>query len=637
MRLHHSFLLTLAFTAPAFATTPFTVIAIPDPQNYADSAANTVTYYQGQMNWIVNTKTSNNIAFVLALGDYQNDGNPFYASTTNPYQPDPNNPTGYISSDIKYQRADSAFDILDAGNVPYAMVIGNHDYVHYDIKDQPIYFLKYFGPQRFASKPWEHGFSPATPTSPLAGLDNYSVFDAGGRQFLNIGLQYEPDSYDLAWAQSIINSHPGMPTIFTTHAMLDNNGFQAGRQNIWDTFVQNNPQIIMTLNGHITGEYNQTQTNIAGQPVYEMLSDYQATDYPGLFKGGGYLRELTFDPDHSVVHVKSYSPIANSYLTDKDSQFDLAVDINGRFGAVPGSPGYTKSISIQDGVNAYTGTRDTEIDSTATKTDDSTQPFIWVDGDADGTTTGKQPREGLIKFANLFQNNRIPANAVIKSATLTLTTDTATDSQTTTSVSLYRMLQTWGETDTWSSLGGSIATDGSQAILAANGTVTPTARGATVSFDVTESVYAWLEGATDNGWVLLPNGNDGWRFVSSDSSDIADRPLLQVSYFIPGLPGDANLDGVITADDYALLDRGFDKHLTGWANGDFNGDGVINSADYLLIDTAFAQQAPLSPEFLAEREAEFGSAYIASLTASLPEPTLLLLFPLALFISRKRR
>jgi hypothetical protein len=49
--------------------------------------------------------------------------------------------------------------------------------------------------------------------------------------------------------------------------------------------------------------------------------------------------------------------------------------------------------------------------------------------------------------------------------------------------------------------------------------------------------------------------------------------------------GDANLDGVITGDDYAAIDFG---DLTGgtdaWVQGDFNYDGVINGDDYLIID-----------------------------------------------------
>jgi hypothetical protein len=208
-------------------------------------------------------------------------------------------------------------------------------------------------------------------------------------------------------------------------------------------------------------------------------------------------------------------------------------------------------------------------------------------------------------------------------------------------MSLYRMMKSWGETDTWTSLGGSIAADGNDAILAANGTVTPTTQGAQVSFDVTESVYAWLQGAPDNGWVLLPNANDGWRFVSSEDPNVNLRPQLQVSYFIPAINGDATLDERISADDYALLDRGLDKHLTGWANGDFNGDGVVNSADYLLIDAQYALQqgGALSPDLLAAREAQFGAGYVAALEAAVPEPAAALVFAgiATLAATRRRR
>ncbi|HZZ45048.1 MAG TPA: dockerin type I domain-containing protein [Tepidisphaeraceae bacterium] len=102
--------------------------------------------------------------------------------------------------------------------------------------------------------------------------------------------------------------------------------------------------------------------------------------------------------------------------------------------------------------------------------------------------------------------------------------------------------------------------------------------------------------------------------------------------------GDANLDGKVNADDYALLDRGFAKHLTGWSNGDFNYDGIINSADYLLIDRAYALQGnPITPTFLAERESEFGEAYVQSLLTSLPEPSLLTACLFAPFLIRRRR
>jgi len=82
------------------------------------------------------------------------------------------------------------------------------------------------------------------------------------------------------------------------------------------------------------------------------------------------------------------------------------------------------------------------------------------------------------------------------------------------------------------------------------------------------------------------------------------------------------MDGTINADDYALLDRGFAMNRTDWSNGDFNYDGAVTSADYLLADTSYGKiNGLLAPGFLAQRQSEFGSGYVAALTAAVPEPS----------------
>jgi hypothetical protein len=86
--------------------------------------------------------------------------------------------------------------------------------------------------------------------------------------------------------------------------------------------------------------------------------------------------------------------------------------------------------------------------------------------------------------------------------------------------------------------------------------------------------------------------------------------------------GDANLDGVITADDYALIDRGFARHLSDWQDGDFNYDGVVNGEDYFLMDQEYLEQGgAMSAGLLAEREAQFGAGYVTGLLESVPEPS----------------
>ncbi|HZZ44572.1 MAG TPA: dockerin type I repeat-containing protein [Tepidisphaeraceae bacterium] len=138
-----------------------------------------------------------------------------------------------------------------------------------------------------------------------------------------------------------------------------------------------------------------------------------------------------------------------------------------------------------------------------------------------------------------------------------------------------------------------------------------------------------------------PGVND---FVSFYSADYMTAPGTATSNpaFLPtaviSLPGDATADGVVNADDYTAIDRGYANHLTGFSNGDFNSDGVINSADYMIIDSFYGQiHGGLSPDFLAERDSEFGDAYVQSLLSSIPEPSLLAVCGLAFPLFTRRR
>ena len=120
-----------------------------------------------------------------------------------------------------------------------------------------------------------------------------------------------------------------------------------------------------------------------------------------------------------------------------------------------------------------------------------------------------------------------------------------------------------------------------------------------------------------------------WAGLPVDATTL----LLRYTYY-----GDLNLDGRVDADDFALLDRGFSKHLTGWVNGDVNYDGTVDAADYLLTDRSYALNGnPLTPGFLAAREAQFGPAYIAALEHAVPEPSAIALLTVATVAHMRRR
>jgi hypothetical protein len=106
------------------------------------------------------------------------------------------------------------------------------------------------------------------------------------------------------------------------------------------------------------------------------------------------------------------------------------------------------------------------------------------------------------------------------------------------------------------------------------------------------------------------------------------------------LTGDANVDGLLTPDDYALLDKGFATNGSYWHQGDFNYDGQVTSADYLLVDATLGKQqgGHLSPNLLAQRTSQFGDVYVSQLLTAIPEPSAVAcLFAILPLLSRSRR
>jgi len=96
--------------------------------------------------------------------------------------------------------------------------------------------------------------------------------------------------------------------------------------------------------------------------------------------------------------------------------------------------------------------------------------------------------------------------------------------------------------------------------------------------------------------VLNEKGSGGGMLYSKFAGQDVDGNCILVKYT---WNGDLNIDGVVNADDYFLIDSGFITQKGGYYNGDLNFDGkvtagVINADDYFLIDSAYiGQTGPL--------------------------------------------
>jgi len=91
--------------------------------------------------------------------------------------------------------------------------------------------------------------------------------------------------------------------------------------------------------------------------------------------------------------------------------------------------------------------------------------------------------------------------------------------------------------------------------------------------------------------VMLNDRGEGTAVYSQFGGQAVDINSILVQYT---WNGDMNLDGVVNADDYFLIDSGFIRQAGGYRNGDLSYDGVVNADDYFLIDSAFlGQTGPL--------------------------------------------
>jgi len=286
----------------------FSIVVMPDTQFYSESYP---AIFTSQTQWIRDNAAAQNIVFVTHVGDVVENA----------------------TSAIEWQRADTAMDELD-GVVPYSVAVGNHDYEVANDRSKPAKFVQHFGSARYAGQDWYGGASAGQ-------VNHYQIFDAGAWRFLHITVQWEATDADLAWAQGVVDAHPGLPVMMTTHTYLQADGTRAtsasaggnSGEAMWQEFVKRNPGVFMTNSGHFTGEARLTSKNDAGQDVHQLLVDFQ-----GRTNGGnGYLRVMKFIPSANRIDVTTYSPYLDQYEIDVNSQFSLPLDFNARLGE-PAAP-----------------------------------------------------------------------------------------------------------------------------------------------------------------------------------------------------------------------------------------------------------------------------------------------------------
>lgn len=284
----------------AAAEESFSVVLLPDTQYYSEKFPDT---YTAQTLWIRQRMKEDNIKFVVHLGDI------VQTSTREP----------------EWANANRAMEILD-GVVPYSVAPGNHD-MQVKSRNTELY-NKYFSPARFKDRKWYGGHLGES------NDNNYCFFEACGKKFMVISLEFAPRDEVLQWAAEVAAKHPDHHVIAATHCYMRTKGRDTScaesykvegnsGEGMWQKFVKKSPNVFLVVSGHIAGVGLQTSTNDAGRQVVEMLTDYQT-----LPNGGdGWLRTLRFVPGEGKIHVRTYSPLLDKEDTAADQTFTIDCEL----------------------------------------------------------------------------------------------------------------------------------------------------------------------------------------------------------------------------------------------------------------------------------------------------------------------
>ncbi|MCW5548403.1 MAG: metallophosphoesterase [Opitutaceae bacterium] len=302
----------------SFVPGSWTIAVLPDTQYYSRSHPDV---FEAQTRWLAEQAEALDIRYVLHLGDITHGNTP-----------------------EQWEVAQRAMARLH-GVVPYAIVGGNHDYGPAgNSANRDSLFNDYFPVSRYEALPTFGGVMEP------GRIDNsYHLFEAGGRKWIVLALEWAPRDAAVTWADRVLRQHSDRLAIIITHAYMfaDDTRYhwvRYGRarqpasprhygvarlpegandgEDLWEKLVSRHPGIFMVINGHTPGDgvARLTSTGVHGNAVHQMLVNYQRMPPRG---GNGYLRLYEFQPDGETVQVRSYSPLLDRYSTDVQNQYAI--------------------------------------------------------------------------------------------------------------------------------------------------------------------------------------------------------------------------------------------------------------------------------------------------------------------------
>ena len=165
----------------------FTIVVMPDTQEYYNFSVNEDDCFASQVHWILNAEHEYSIKFVTHLGD--------------------------IVKKDKHKYWKRARDLLlpIAEKYPFGLCVGNRD-LKYKIGPDTK-FCKYFSSKVFEDKSWYGG-------SFRNNRSSFQLIEVNSRPYMFIHLEINADDLSIEWANEVINAHPQHEVIIITHMFL---------------------------------------------------------------------------------------------------------------------------------------------------------------------------------------------------------------------------------------------------------------------------------------------------------------------------------------------------------------------------------------------------------------------------------
>lgn len=290
----------------------YTMIFYPDIQTVVSQQPQTLF----KMNqWVADHASDMNLQMVLTLGDII-DGNA-----------------------TQWRVTRSAFEIFDEADIPYSLVIGNHDYDENALSANngrnASNFNSYFKYETFVDE--DYFVEAKVPGKMENACYTYSAL---GVNYLIFALEFGPSDSTLEWVSSVISrpEYNSYRVIVTSHSLVHSSGDFSSLdalhnpndygfvnaigvdantgQEVWDELLSKHDNIFMVASGHIINDTIMRRVDVGdyGNEVLSMLIDGQGVKDINGASGAPLLLVCKVNETTKEMTFNYYDPVNDKYF-----------------------------------------------------------------------------------------------------------------------------------------------------------------------------------------------------------------------------------------------------------------------------------------------------------------------------------